>query len=471
MGCPVSHHGLASGRGCESRGLGKFGRLFELQPLFISDEALEAIGKVNGLMHEKGSAKSGDSQIPAAYTFFAQFVDHDITLDTTSQLNSTRVQAPEQLPNLRSPNLDLDCVYAFGPEASPYLYDGTGRLLVGNAENPNDLPRVVTGEANSAEVKIGRALIGDPRNDENLFISQLQLAFHKFHNKLMDEFAYEFEEAQRQARFHYQHIVLHDFLKRVCDPTVYRFALERLYRNEEPLFYARDSNGDLPMPVEFSVGAFRFGHSMVRSSYKPNTKQRAIELFDEEFGTLGFSAIPAKLSVEWKFLFEKGPSFKSRKIDELLTDELLKLPIPVVDDANPLNTSLPFRNLMRGRSLGLPSGQDVARLLADSDYPVTVNDLKFESICGWKTLKPAVREEIRESTPLFFYLLRESKVISKGAHLGPVASAILMEVFGGILSLCSETFLSDTRWSPSSRITGNDQQWSLADLLRYVERF
>lgn len=179
----------------------------------------------------------------------------------------------------------------------------------------------------------------------------LQLAFRKFHNKLIDEFAYEFEETQRQARFHYQHIVLHDFLKQVSDPTVYRFAFERLYRNEEPLFHARDSNGDQPMPE-------------------------------------------------------------------------------VV--------------------------------------------LKFESIGGWKTLKPAVWEEIRESTPLFplfFYLLRKPKVIRKGAHLDTVASAISMELFGGILSLCSETFLSDTRWSPSSRITGNDQQLSLADLLRYVERY
>ena len=470
MPCPVSHHGMTSGRGCSQRALGHFGRLFDLGPHFISDEALEALGKPGGLMHEKGSASSGNSSIPAAYTFFAQFVDHDITLDTTSQLNSTQVQLPESLPNLRSPTLDLDSVYAFGPEASPYLYDGTGRLLVGNAENANDLARVVTGEM-SGQTQIGRALIGDPRNDENLFISQLQMAFHLFHNKLMDAENGRFERAQRQTRFHYQHIILHDFLKRICDPKVYRFGLERLYRQEAPIFYERDSDGNLPMPVEFSVAAYRFGHSMVRSAYKPNTKQKSIELFDEEFGTLGFSAIPEKLSVEWKFLFEKGTSDQSRKIDELLTDELLNLPGPVVEDPDPLNQSLPFRNLVRGRSLGLPSGQAVARLLCDSDYPVEMTDLKLETAQGWKGLKPAIRQELREATPLFYYILRESNVVHKGQHLGPVGSAILMEVFGGILSLCTDSFLSDRSWSPSEEVASTDHRLTLADVLKYVERY
>ncbi len=141
------------------------------------------------------------------------------------------------------------------------------------------------------------------------------------------------------------------------------------------------------MPVEFSVAAYRFGHSMVRSGYKPNTKQKTIGLFDEQFGTLGFSAVPEKLTVEWKFLFEKGTTSRGRKIDELLTDELLRLPGPVVEDPDPINRSLPFRNLVRGRSLGLPSGQDVARLLAGTDYPVELTNLKLESAQGWKGLK------------------------------------------------------------------------------------
>jgi len=200
----VCHHGTASARGCAHLGLGTFGRLFpELDPLFTSNGLIEALGRPGGLMDTRGA--SPDSDIPAAYTFFAQFVDHDITLDTTSRLESDWVQDPHKVPNLRSASLDLDCVYGFGPEASPHLYDGnSGKLLTGNDTNDEDLARA----------KDGTALIGDPRNDENIFVSQLQLLFHKFHNKLIDA-GHDFESAQQEARYHYQYIVLHDFLQRV----------------------------------------------------------------------------------------------------------------------------------------------------------------------------------------------------------------------------------------------------------------
>ena len=178
--CP-SHHGMTSGRGCSHASLGTFGRMFEhLSPAYFSDEALEALGAPKGLMHDRTGA-SKDSDIPAAYTFFAQFVDHDVTLDVSSQLNSPTIQEPETLGNLRTMTLDLDCLYAFGPEASPYLFEDD-RLVVGNPENESDLRRVVHTDSKGKITEVGRALIGDPRNDENIFVSQLQFAFHKFHN-------------------------------------------------------------------------------------------------------------------------------------------------------------------------------------------------------------------------------------------------------------------------------------------------
>ena len=249
------HHGVAHARGCSHLGLSTFGRLFpDLEPLFTSDDLIAALGRPGGLMDTNRA--SPDSDIPAGYTFFSQFVDHDITLDTTSKLDSDWVQDVKKLPNLRSPSLDLDCVYGFGPEASPHLYDGdSGKLLTGNDTNPNDLARA----------KDGTALIGDPRNDENIFVSQLQLVFLRFHNKLIDA-GLEFEEAQRQARYHYQYIVLHDFLRNICDPEVYHFALENLYRHNYPLKFFPDEHGKIHMPVEFSVAAYRFGHSMVRNA-------------------------------------------------------------------------------------------------------------------------------------------------------------------------------------------------------------
>lgn len=456
------HHGVSKGRGCSHIGLGHFGRLFDhLQPLYVSDEALTALGRAGGLMDTTG--RPADSDIPAAYTFFAQFVDHDITLDTRSGLNTDWVQDPDKLPNMRSASLDLDCVYGFGPEASPHLYDGSsGKLLTGNDGNPNDLARA----------KDGTALIGDPRNDENIFVSQLQLMFLRLHNRFIDD-GMHFEEAQKACRYHYQYIVLHDFLRRVCDPAVYRFAVERLHRHDFPLKYAPDDHGKLYMPVEFSVAAYRFGHSMVRSKYAANSRFRNIELFDRRFGTNGFSHVPVNLTVDWRYLLDLEPRInfnRSRKIDEKLATELNNLPDPVVADPNPLNKSLAFRNLVRGRSLGLPDGRAVAASLADCGYPVDpCVDLKLSQIGGWRSVPAPVKRELAEANPLFFYILRESALCDR---LGPTGSAILLEVFGGMLSYCSTSYLKDPSWSPHPGLAiahpGDGFSLTLADVARYV---
>ena len=463
--CPMSHHGVTQGRGCSHASQGSFGKLFpNLNPQYFSDEALEALGKPNGLMHERG--KGSDSPIPAAYTFFAQFVDHDVTLDVSSQLNSTRVQEPKEILNLRTMTLDLDCVYGFGPEASPFLYEDE-KLVVGNPKNPNDLRRVIRTDDTGKIVEVGRALIGDPRNDENIFVSQLQFAFHLFHNKLLEE-GCGFEEAQTQARYHYQYVVLHDFLRRVCDEKVYRFAMERIHAGDFPLVFGADG-GHLTMPIEFSVAAYRFGHSLVRDRYKPNSKTASVELFKEMSN--GFEFVPPKLTVQWEFLFKTGALAKSRKVDELLADELIELPDNVVNDPNPLNKSLAFRNLVRGRSLGLPSGRDVAQSLCELGYPVDPDvDLSLSKIKGWTSLSKSVKEELTENQPLFFYLLRESNVCNRGQRLGPTASAILMEVFGGMLVLCGDSFIGKG-WSPNDGIAGFDHTLQLDDILKYVDVF
>ena len=197
-----AHHGMSKASGCEHVAVSSFSKLFPDPGLVISEEEAAILGGPGGLMHDFGG-QSLDSEIPAGYIFFAQFIDHDITLDTTSNLRQDPpldAAAVSKLPNIRSASLDLDCVYGFGPEASPHIYDADrpGRL----AENPNgyDLARSPGGVA----------LIGDPRNDENIFVSQMQLMFHRFHNKLYNERVREegggqrFEETLKQARYHYQ---------------------------------------------------------------------------------------------------------------------------------------------------------------------------------------------------------------------------------------------------------------------------
>lgn len=478
-------HGTAKAAGCSHLHFGNFCKLFpDLKPWAEdcnikqpceAEQVAAALGGPGGLMHDAAN-KSPDSGIPAAYTFFSQFVDHDITLDTTSDLHGKSLSNDKinQLPNLRSASLDMDCVYGLGPDAMPFMYDQDqpGRMLVGNTvdgiSNPQDLPRN----------EEGRALIGDPRNDENIYVSQLQLLFLHFHNRLM--VGRTFTEAQKECRYHYQWIVLYDFLKRVCDPQIYNFALPKIEANAKksandpkdyPLCPVVDKCHRICMPVEFSVAAYRFGHTLVRSQYPANSNYPIIELFDERFGTLGFGQVPPELVVDWRYMLDVEkchPYANSKAIDHLLADELIRLPDPVVGrNATNNDRSLAFRNLLRGYVLGLPSGQRVAQALKDKGYPINPHqDLHFKDIEGWDCAVKDLSCKIADHTPLFFYLMREAGVIGQGKHLGPVASAILLEVFGAMFVYCS-TFFKEKHWQPNPCIAKGGGL-TLADIVRYV---
>ncbi len=464
-------HGMAKAQGCGHARLGNFCKLFPKLSTWAKDcgikhqceaeEVAALLGGPGGIMHD-ADGSSPDGAQPAAYTFFAQFIDHDITLDVRSDLHGEALDkgAIDSLPNLRSASLDLDCVYGLGPEAMPFLYDQeqTGRMLIGNEVNENDLPR------NSD----GRALIGDPRNDENIFVAQMQLMFLRFHNRRI--IGRTFEEAQTDVRYHYQWLVLHDFLRRFVDPAVFAYALEEMEKGKFPKCELVDGCGRICMPVEFSVAAYRFGHTLVRSVYPANAEYPVVDLFDERFGTEGFSAVPPKLTVDWRYLLDMEdcvPYVKSKAVDHLLADELIRMPDPVVGRfASENDRSLAFRNLLRGYVLGLPSGQHLAHALQDKGYPVDPHaDLKFDDIPGWACVEKKWRDKLSQHTPLFFYMMREAGVLGGGEHLGPVASAILMEVFGAMLVQC-DSFLSVPDWQPDDCLGGRD--FTLAHLARYV---
>lgn len=466
-GCPVQHHGMSKAKGCSHAGLGNFGKLFpKLKPLPVTAAQASDLGGKNSVMHDVGN-NGPDSPVPAGYTFFAQFVDHDVTLDTTTELHGHPLSNNEidALPNLRTPTLDLDCIYGFGPEASPHLYVGgtaPGRLIEGNSGNPNDLPRSEN----------GTALIGDPRNDENLFVSQMQLLFIRFHNRVLDMLVSthapheRFEAAQKIVRHHYQNIVIEDFLQRICDPKIYAFVMKKLAADDYPLVYELDAHGNLPMPVEFSVAAYRFGHTTVRNTYAANSNFTEIDLFDERFGTTGFAFLPVDLVVDWRFLLEVDSCIApqcTKAFNLLLPDELIQMPDPIVGrGASDDDRSLAFRNILRGNTLALPSGQEVAKALADAGYPVstTFKNLKLNEVTK--------DGKLADATPLFFYLLREAETLGKGQHMGPAASAIILEVFLGGLLACGNSYLNEQAWAPLDCIAGADGL-ELADIVRFVE--
>ena len=203
--CPAHHwiHALI-GEG------GSYGRLFDLPALDADEAALCFLGAVGGFCD--GGDRQADSQTAAGWPFFGQYVAHDLTADRSPLRAHADLAA---LRNMRSPRANLESLYGGGPVGSPYLYqrDDPAKLL----ENDGDLPR------NQEEI----ALIGDPRNDTHVLISQMQVAFIGAHNMMVDRFREDgvaeaelFDEARRALVWHYQWLIVNEFLPGVVGPEL-----------------------------------------------------------------------------------------------------------------------------------------------------------------------------------------------------------------------------------------------------------
>ena len=442
-----------------------------------NDQMIEVPGKSPGqiaadnALIAKLEAKFG-SKIPAGYTYFGQFVDHDITFDPASSL--VRRNDPNSLLNFRTPRLDLDNVYGRGPADQPYLYDNTDKdkFLIGKVRGTKlrDLPR--TSGAGQA-----RALIGDMRNDENAIVCQMQLAFLLAHNELVDRArargaADAFEEARTTLRWLYQWIVWNDFVKRIANDRVHKCALQ-LVKTCDSRRKWELGLGDVYswrhqpfMPVEFSVAAYRFGHSMVRNGYQTNHPHRGAGNFAPIFDNSGpanpddlrgFRPLRKKNVVQWDWFLDMTTSAgrfpqRARKIDTKLSNALAFLHEGMV--GSPLNV-LAFRNLKRGVTFDLPSGPDMAR----------------------KYCLPIVRLKKKQPEALWFYLLREAEALpgaQKGQMLGRLGSVIICAVFAGLLKGDPCSFLNIAPcWKPDDdpllrpgQDNVDDPAWTVASIIR-----
>lgn len=457
---------------------GRFGRLFRNLPSHRpSDDQLSSMAA--GMVE----ADSGDSTLPAGITYLGQFIDHDLTFDPVSSLQ--RQNDPDALRNFRTPAFDLDCVYGSGRDDQPYLYQraDSALLLVGEGEKFEQAPDKPI-ERDLPRNSEGLALIGDRRNDENIIVSQLQLAFILLHNRLVGDLrdpgqapvdlrphrwstGSDFEEAQRLARWHYQWLVLKFFLPAICDPQVLQDRLEetpidgRTCRRVRPLMYYRPKTTPY-IPVEWSVAAYRFGHSLIRPSYHLNAALRALrdgrplDLFIEnpDDGNrlqhlAGERQLPPFWSIDWRMFFDHGEGDlqHARRIDTHLAGGLSFLP-----GAADGMKSLALRNLQRGRAMGLPSGQAVARRLC---------------------VAPLAPDELgsADETPLWYYILREAEVRADGQRLGVVGSTIVAETMLGMLAADPFGFLrTEPSWEPvlPLRAGGAASDWSMDDLLAYA---
>jgi hypothetical protein len=397
-----------------------FGRMFPGLPAFTAPTAQQLADLAQTQLDPGGPAL--DSVLPAIRTYEGQFIDHDLTLDQTPP--PTRPVDPTTIPNGRSFVFDLDSVFGSGPAGSPQLYAGDHRHLLISESNVNgvrDLPRRPDGSA----------ILVEGRNDENEIVSQLHVAFAEFYNRLIDQGA-SVASAQRTTTDYYQWEVIKGFLPDLVGQGVVDQALR--CPGQAPVLTACKISTPLlasaaATPIEFSVAAYRSGHSLVRFSYTINDDAngvaRKFTLFTDGTSDLsGGRPLPGDRQIEWKYfvpeLNEQGsadPDFNfTRQIDPLLASGLFNLPIPGAEATG--SNVLAFRNMTRGQAYGLPSYEDVARAMGISPVDTGIHRLA----------------EFATGTPLWYGILAESAQREAGQRLGPVGAQIVAQTFIRVLA-------------------------------------
>jgi hypothetical protein len=410
--------------------------------------------RLGAAMMESESQRA-DSSIPSAYTYVGQFVDHDITFEAKSNEivklsdQDFRVLTPEEiatkLTNGRTPGLDLDNVY-YKPaprDCSRMKIGAVSPPVFGKVLKPSpmfDLPRQ---RRNSKDEQDRAALIGDKRNDENLIISQLHVAFLRAHNAIAAK-QHTFDEARKILRRHYQWVVIKDFLPRICDPFIVNDILvggNRVFVTDPDALF---------MPFEFSVAAYRFGHSMVRNVYRYNSNFPRATL-GELFMLTAFSGklrnsdtLPADWVIDWNNFLDGG-SNHARPIDTALSRTLFDL--TEFGKPMPIQARLSVRNLLRGYMLRLPTGQAVALALNLPPLPAEQIEAVAASVSDEQLA--AVRDGgFSQRTPLWFYILAEAAIEASG-RLGPVGSTIVAEVLIGLTRGSKDSILRKRNWKPT----------------------
>lgn len=451
----------------------RFCRIFE-NPSLFPDDALKGLGR----LMEKTDQGEDHPDLPAGYTYLGQFIDHDITFDKTGKIPDRQLDVRE-IEQGRSPVLDLDSLYGRGPHGSPEQYqDDKMKLKVGMTTPVNDIEAFPNDLPRNEE---GKALIGDPRNDENLAVAQTHLAFIKFHNKVVDllnipgSTVTKFKVARALVTRHYQWIVLNDFLPRIVDEGILQEVLDN-----GPKFF-KTPKGEPPcMPVEFSVAAYRLGHSMIRDEYEWNRifnseGQGDIATLSNLFDFSGVSGkiqtLPSNWIIDWTRFYDfneidgidNNPrSNSSHLIDTRLAGELKNL--PEFENENPDFQSLAIRNLLLGNRLGLPSGQMIAeKMNVVVLSPGKIADVKHAHSSFLK------QHRLDIQTPLWYYILREAEVLGdNGKRLGPVGSRLLVETFYELIRGSQISILDGSGWTPDLE-PAEQGKFTMPDLLKLID--
>jgi hypothetical protein len=434
----------------------------------------------------------GAGKIPAGFAYLGQFVDHDLTFDQSTVMLGENL-SPSALLEARSPALDLGSLYGAGPDepGSARFYEDDGlHLKVGKTDagggipelHGRDLPR---GEG-SSEAHKRTAVIPDPRNDDNLAVAQTHLAFIHFHNRVIDTLPRSVPSAQRfsVARGivvkHYQWMLYTDFLSRICSPVV----VEDVFRNGRKAFEVSASPMSVStLPIEFSVAAFRFGHSMIQDAYSWNeafpqgqaTLDLLFALSGESGDFFGGTRLPSNWIPDWRRLYDFGETGRTdlvlpsdqlnraARIDTKLTPVLRNLP-----GFPPALANLAFRNLLRAKMVQLATGQEMVTFMRTRGLDVaTLTPTQITVGNDGADLSDLTRQQraaLLAHTPLWFYVLREAEL--GGGRLDGVGARIVAETLHRAIEGSRHSIVRDSDWRPT--LGPNNTSFRMVDLLLFA---
>ncbi len=481
-------------------------------------------------------------QLPAAYTYFGQFVNHDISAPIGGLLVNVGKVPPagiigtadpaglskewrkdtatilEHFVNEHAVPLSLESLYGDGPASDDpevtELYEADGKRFRLATTRPSTTPaddqffedrkkdpaKIVHATGAPDILRRDRKpLIADRRNDGNLILSQLHLAFMLFHNKAVDALeqpGQTSEECFRQARqlvtLHYHWLILNDYLPKLMSTEVLRGRPLATWVSK-----LKEAN---KVPMEFTTAAFRFGHSMIGRAYD----------FNENFGVGGrISTAGASLADLFDFTSRgnmQRPDDPTQQLPDhwvIDWDRMTRPPRPAGADADalggaeqidlnfapdmlnlvgesnvPEHGSILFRNLMRGFHRRMPFGQKLAE-----QYPVprlcpeqvlsampegTVGGADFG---GAREIKAVAKEfGIDKETPAWLYLLCEARVLEGGERLGPTASHIIGDTLVGLMAHNPNSILrqDNGRWHPRDSLLKDGQDEGLVSLRDFL---
>ncbi|MFT5285859.1 MAG: hypothetical protein ACI8TQ_002027 [Planctomycetota bacterium] len=383
-----------------------------------------------GKSHDEDEQSEGEDNpnIPAGYTYFGQFVAHDLSFTASNRVGT----GFGKLTNIRTPMLDLDCLYGGGPMKTPMLYERrrVSRFLIAE---PNDARRrnhhrPIGEDYDLPRNVMGHAIIADPRNDSNTMVSQMHLSMMMAHNRIADALRHEdesvseidlFSQARRELEWTYQWLALNEYLPRIVNEkrgSWVRGALAaKAGGHRVGVKYFKPWTAPF-LPNEFVFAAFRYGHSTVRPSYRlntmlekpfPMTPKRGWESapFDSHLSTAG--DLPNAWTIDWDYFFDSADGGEKTKIvpqpSRLIDGRLSWCMGNLIDPRVNSQPLLPTMTLSHGARLGMPCGEQLADHLGEN--PLDERD-----------------------TPLWLWMLREARQTEDGRCLGAVASTIVSEV-------------------------------------------